>query len=203
MSGFTIGSIGGSVAVLKGVDVDVLWDGKSEVQKRAILTQIRSGNYRSRPFFKVSPWVGVVSPPEGKAAAIVGGRARYYFTPRSGLELAYGRTGWFNQQFADAYLPYASPRERKRMDYLSGGFFVSITRKRWVNPFFSWGWGRAATTADGWEDKEIRFALTYYGGVEIPLSNSLSLEGRYGDVWALFQGHHPNFQLALSYGLNL
>jgi hypothetical protein len=203
MSGFTIGSIGGSIAALKGVDVDVLWDGKSEVQKRAILTQIRSGHYRSRPFFKVSPWVGVVSPPEGKAAAVVGGRARYYFTPRSGLELAYGRTRWFDRQDADSYTHYTLRRGRRRMECLSGGFFVSITRKRRVNPFFSWGWGRVATTTDGWEDKDARFAFTYYGGVEIPLGNSLSLEGRYGDIWALFQGHHPNFQLALSYGLNL
>lgn len=213
-SGVIVTSIGGSVGALKGVDVDVPWEGKSEVEKLAILSKLRAGKYRSRNYFKISPWAGVISPHQGKAAAAIGGRLRYYFTSRSGLEVTYARTGWFSRE-----LPYHDPNwsrtERSKVSYLSGGFFIYPIRKRSVKPFFSWGWGRTSTETNSteswqygphdyseWEynstDKYISINLS--GGVEIPVTNYLSLEGRLEDIWALGEGHHTGFQLGMTMG---
>lgn len=190
-------SIGGTIGALKGVDVDVPWEEKSEVERRSILSQLGIGQYHSRDVLRASPWVGVISPPHGKEVSAMGGRLRFYFTPRSGLELVYGRTGWFE------YSNY----EKKQLEYFSGGFFISFTRKRLINPFVAWGWGRNSTTTqygnNEYEETNSRFSLNFYGGVEMPLTNWLSLEGRVGNILVLCEGGHLNFQLSLTFGPNL
>jgi hypothetical protein len=216
LSGLAIGSIGGSVAALKGVDIDIPLEGKSEIQKRAILSQVVARQYRSRPFFKVSPWAGVISPPQGNAAAVFGGRLRYYFTQRSGLELAYGRTDWFSRE-PPYHGSYTSRIQRSKMSYFSGGFFIFPIRKRSVTPFVAWGWGKTSAKTnsktrwsstsgeyDEWEDNytDTNYSVHFSGGVEIPLTSYLSLEGRLENIWSLGEGQYGNIQLALNFGPN-
>ena len=188
-------SIGGSIGALKGVDVDVPWKEKSEVERRSIISQLGIGQYHSRHPIRGSIWAGGISPPHGKAVTFRGGRLRFYFTPRSGVELIYGRTGWFE------YSNY----EKKQLEYFSGGFFILFTRKRLINPFVAWGWGRNSTTTqygnNEYEDKSL--SLNFYGGVEMPLTNWLSLEGRVGNILVWREGGHLNFQLSLTLGPNL
>jgi hypothetical protein len=201
ISGFVVGSVGGSVGAMNGVDVDVAWEGMSEPQRKAVLEQISGRQYRSRTSFKVSPFAGIMSPPDGEMTAVMGASARFYLTPRSGLEVTYGRTRWFSKE--QRFSPYyASRKEKLRMEYFSGGCFIYASRGRTINPFIGWGWGRTSTTSDRYDDAEVRFAITFSGGLEIPLSNAVSLEGRFGNVGALFQGHHPTIQLALTFGPN-
>ncbi len=103
-------SIGGTIGALNGVDVDIPWEEKSEVERRSILSQLGTGQYHSRHPIRGSIWAGGIYPPHTmggalrvyftprsglEAVAAMGGRLRVYFTPRSGLELVYGRTGWF------------------------------------------------------------------------------------------------------------
>lgn len=65
--------IGGSIGALKGVDVDVSWEGKSAAEKKAILHRLGTGKYGSRKLFRVSPWAGSISPPfEKESTTIVG-----------------------------------------------------------------------------------------------------------------------------------
>ncbi len=206
----TIGlSIGGTYGALKGVDLDIPWEGKNEAERSAILSHLRAGTYRCRSCFRISPWAGVHSPPEGKTAAVYGGRVRFYFTPRSGMELAYGGTDWSPIK-SSRHDPGWSYTKRSRMSRLSGGFFIYPVRTRAVMPFVAWGWGRTTTQTDEtqrhpygadeygeWKTsyKESFFATHLSAGIEVPLTNRLSLEGRIEDIWALTEGHHTAFQL--------
>ena len=188
-------SIGGTIGVLKGVDVDVPWEEKSEVERRLILSQLGTGQYHSRHPIRGSIWAGGIYPPHGKAVAAMGGRLRFYFTPRSGLELVYGRTGWFEYNYSE-----------KKLEYFSGGFFISFTRKWLINPFVAWGWGVYSTTTRYGIYPFTGPSVNFYGGVEMPLTNWLSLEGRVGNI-LMGEGTHLrvplNFQLSLTFGPNL
>jgi hypothetical protein len=209
-------SVGGSYGALKGVDLDVPWEGKTAVERSVILSRLRAGRCRCRNGFRISPWAGVHSPPEGKTAAVYGGRVRFYFTPRSGMELAYGGTGWSSIK-ASQHDPGWSYTKRLRMSRLSGSFFIYPVRTRPVMPFVAWGWGRTTTQTDEtqrhpygeneygeWKnsDKENFFAAYLSTGIEVPLTNRLSLEGRIEDIWALTEGHYASFQLSMILGLN-
>jgi hypothetical protein len=208
--------VGGTYGALKGVDLDIPWEGKTEAEQAAILSEVRTGTYRSRHCLAISPWAGVHSPPEGKAAPVFGGRIRYYFTPRSGLELTYAKTGWSSMR-SSHHDPCWFFRERSRTSQLSGGFFIYPVRTRSVRPFVAWGWGRSSTQTNAkrsccydpsapgeWEESatENTISANLSGGVEIPLTNRLSLEGRLADIWALGEGHHTAFQLGLTLNTN-
>jgi hypothetical protein len=64
--GLTGASIGGTIGLLKGVDVDIPWQNQSLEEKRAILSQLGSGQYRSRHPIRFSPWIGIITAPHGK-----------------------------------------------------------------------------------------------------------------------------------------
>jgi hypothetical protein len=212
-------SIGGSLGALKSVDIDIPWEGKTEAQKRDIMAQVSSGQYRSPPFVKVSPWAGAISGPHGKVAAVFGGGLRYYFTPRSGFALNYGETRWFSSSSRSSqyYGSSWSETERFKINYISGGFFIFPIRKRSVIPFVAWGWGMTRTHTNSkttWEaaSGEYRerendhtsnnFSIHFSGGVEIPLTSYLGLEGSLEEILLLGKEDFGNFKLALNFGPN-
>lgn len=202
-SGFIVASIGGSIGAMKGVDVDIPWEGRSRAEKQTILSQLETGIYRPRKFLKFSPWVGSISSEQNKAAAVLGGRLRHYLTPRSGLELIYGRTGWFPSGF-EYGAPSGSETERSKLSLFSGGCFICLTRNWPVNPFVAWSWGLTSRTSKRWEweDTQKGISINIHVGAEVPLNHWLSLEGRFGNILALDQGDYDCFQLALNIGPN-
>ncbi len=200
--------VSGSMSALKSVDVDVPWKGKSEHEKMAILSQLRKGTYRSPHVFRVSPWIGVFYPPEASAVAAMGVRLRFYLTPRSGLELAYGRADWVQRNY-----PYTWHITEASTDYVYGGTFFSFTREWPANPFAAWGLGWVSTRLTNhdfgsgtWKAPVIKFAFSFYLGIEIPGTRWLSLEMRGGDVWEFLSmesfDHHWNVQCGLTFGSN-
>jgi hypothetical protein len=209
-------SIGGTYGALKGVDVDILWEGKSEAEGAAVLSDLKMGKYRCGGRFSISPWGGIASPPEGKPTAAYGGRIRYYFTPRSGLELIWSRTDWSSIE-PPYHHPCWSYSVRSRTTHLAGSFFIYPLRTRQVKPFVAWGWGRTSTQTremqsdycgagecSRWEDSYTEKTLSVHlsGGIEIPLTDRLGLESRLEDIWAIGEGHHTALQLGLNVNLN-
>ncbi len=205
--GFSVGlcvlSIGGTIGAMKGVDVDIPWEGMSQAERQTTLSQLEMRLYRPRKFFKFSPWVGSISSDQNKTAAVLGGRLRHYLTPRSGLEFIYGRTGWFPSGFEYATAG-GSETERQRLSLLSGNCFICLTRNWPVNPFVAWGWGLTSRTSKrfGHEETQRGMSSNYYVGAVAPLNKWLSLEGRFGSIVALDQGNYDSFQLALDIGPN-
>ena len=208
--GFIGFNIGGSIGALKGVDVDIPWQNRSLAEKRAILSQLRSGKYRSPHPIRVSPWVGGISDPHGKTVANFGGRLRDSFAPRSGVELTYGTS----QRYSVNYQYYSDLiNERIKVTDISGSFFIAFSRNRLVNPFVTWGWGMLTTTVhrktsweiepgkySEWKEKDVeRFlSLNLFGGVEIPVTKWFSLEARVGKILKFDEPGHFCFQLGLN-----
>jgi hypothetical protein len=210
-------SIGGSLGALKSVDIDIPWEGKTEAQKRTILSQVVARQYRSRPFLKVSPWVGAISGPHGKVAVAFGGRLRYHFTPRSGFELNYGETPWSfsSSRYSQYHNSSWSETERSKINYISGGFFIFPIRNRSVKPLVTWGWGWTKTQTNsrtrweatsgeygewkyGFTDKH--FSIHFSAGVEIPLTRYISLEGSLEEILRMGKEDYGNIQLSLNFG---
>ena len=211
--------IGGSYRILKGIDVDIPWDGKSLSEKRKILERLSKREYRFPHRLRLSPWIGNISPPFHKTTSIIlGGRIRYYLTSRSGLELEYGRTGWFSDEPQIRGTPEYRRLRKSRVDYFSSRIFIHLTQNKRANPFLAWGWGYISSkvhethlwdlpypNGQEWTDRrtEISIPLNFLCGIEIPLKNWLSLEGRVGYIWYFWQKKgHPSFQLALIVGPN-
>lgn len=207
----------GSLGLLKSVDIDIPWEGKSKKEKSAILSRLGTGQYRPGPSIKVSPWAGVFSPimeaygqaERVKRAPAWGGRVRLYKTPRSGYELCYGRTDWY--LIASTYSPsYGKWTTKGMVEYFSGGLFIAFSRKRTVNPNISWGWGMTSTThkystpynSDPPNERFNHPSLYLSCGLEAPLSHFLSLECRLENVWEIKKGHHHGFQVGLVVGPN-
>jgi len=200
--------VSGSMSALKSVHLDVPWKGRSEHEKMAILSQLRKGTYRSPHVFRVSPWIGVFYPPETSAVAAMGVRLRFYLTPKSGFEMAYGRADWVHRNY-----PYTWHITEASTDYVYGGNFFSFTREWPANPFAAWGLGWVSTRLTNhdfgsgiWKAPVIKFALSFYLGIEIPVTRWLSLEMRGGDVWEFLSmtspDHHLNVQCGLTFGSN-
>jgi hypothetical protein len=209
-------SIGGSVGALKSIDVDIPLIGKSGVEKKAILSRIQARHYRAQPNLKVSPRLGILSGPHGRKTALFGGRFRYYFTPRSGCELNYGETPWFSTR-SRYYFASWSEVEQSKINSISGGFFIFPFHKRFMNPFVAWGWGLTKIrekTKTQWElgsgeydqrengHTDHSFSVHLSGGVEIPLTEHLSLEGSLEEMAIPAIDNYGTIQLAITVGLN-
>ncbi len=67
---------------------------------------------------------------------------------------------------------------------------------------WGWGWCVYSTATRYGIDTDTGPSVNFYGGVEMPLTNWLSLEGRIGNIW-MVEGAHLNFQLSLTLGPNL
>jgi len=191
-------SIHGSRGILRGVDHDVRWTDKSVAERKLILNQLKTRAYHSPFIMNLTPYIGVLFPKDGDATYSGGVRLRTHFNQRSGLEIEYGLSGWYDRSYDQDYINF---KKKERFNALHTGFFVSFTRNKRLNPFIGWACGvhwikKEVQEADSgypnyqeytYTDSDMNFILKLHGGVESNLNRSLAIEGRVGFMSNLFE----------------
>ena len=191
--------LGGSLGVLRGIDTDIPWHDRSLSERRAILSAVGNGKYQSRNTIRLLPFTGFSSVPYWGNILVFGARFRLHMSPRSGLELVYGRSAWKTCHSNDS-------DNRWKTSYLMANIFISTSWRQTVNPFLGWGIGRITSTTENqtndWKYTSHDLGLNFYGGIELRITPSFSLEGRAVNTWDPGDGHHRSAQLSLIFGSN-